>query len=211
MMIKVIVLDFDGVIVESVDIKTEAFRELFRDSPQVEEIYQYHLANNALSRFEKFPHIYENILGRKYTEEIGLELSQRYSALVFQKIISCPLVAGVEEFLQTLAATHAIYLVSATPQEDLVQVVEARGLHGYFKEIWGIPPGNKPDYIRRALEIEKAKPFECVYIGDMVEDFWVAQSAGVLFVGRESRENLDNLSVPVFPDMRGIMEWIKNQ
>ena len=73
MVIKVIVLDFDGVIVESVGIKTEAFRELFRDSPQVEEIYQYHLANNALSRFEKFPYICENILGRKYTEEMGME------------------------------------------------------------------------------------------------------------------------------------------
>ncbi|GAF78578.1 unnamed protein product, partial [marine sediment metagenome] len=33
-MIKAIIFDFDGVIVESSDIKTEAFRELFQDYPQ---------------------------------------------------------------------------------------------------------------------------------------------------------------------------------
>ena len=211
MVIKVIVLDFDGVIVESVGIKTEAFRELFRDSPQVEEIYQYHLANNALSRFEKFPYICENILGRKYTEEIGMELSRRYSELVFQKVVDCPMVNGAAEFLQTLSVTHPLYLVSTTPQDDIVRLVKARGLHGYFKEVWGIPPGDKVGYIRRALEIEKAKPIECVYVGDMLEDFRIAQRAGVTFVGRENTESFAGLDAPVFPDMTGIMEWIKNQ
>ena len=210
-MIKVIVLDFDGVIVESVGIKTAAFRELFSDSPKVEEIYQYHLAHNALSRFIKFPHIYKSILGLEYTEEIGMELSQRYSELVFQKVTDCPMVHGAAKFLRTLSVTHPLYLVSTTPQDDLTRLVKARDLYGYFKEIWGIPPGDKVSYIRHALEIEKAKPIECVYIGDMREDFRIAQHAGVMFVGRENTESFAGLDIPVFPDMIGIIKWIESR
>lgn len=59
-MIEVIILDFDGVVVESVDIKTEAFRELFQEYENVDDIVQYHLQNNAISRFIKFKYIYES-------------------------------------------------------------------------------------------------------------------------------------------------------
>lgn len=54
-MIRAIVLDFDGVIVESLDIKTRAFRDLFSDYPQhLDKIMSYHLAHNAISRYIKF-------------------------------------------------------------------------------------------------------------------------------------------------------------
>ena len=70
--------------------------------------------------------------------------------MVFQKVVDCPMVNGAAEFLQTLSVTHPLYLVSTTPQDDIVRLVKARGLHGYFKEVWGIPPGDKVGYIRRA-------------------------------------------------------------
>jgi len=90
-MIKVILLDFDGVIVESVDIKTAAFRELFQQHKNlVDKIVQYHLQNNAISRFIKFKHIYEDILGKKYNEKVEKELGKKFSKIVFQKVVKCP-------------------------------------------------------------------------------------------------------------------------
>ncbi len=61
-MIRVIILDFDGVVAESVDIKTEVFWELFQEHENVDDIVQYHLQNNAILRFMKFKHIYDNFL-----------------------------------------------------------------------------------------------------------------------------------------------------
>lgn len=210
-MVKIIILDFDGVVVESVDIKTKAFRELFQEYQNVEEIVQYHLRNNAISRFIKFKYIYENLLGREYNEEVEKELGKKFSEIVFQKVVECPFVLGAEEFLKTFSNTHPIYLVSATPQEELDRIVAGRNLRGYFKKVWGNPPGNKVDFIERALKNEKAKVEEAVYIGDMREDFEIAQRTGILFVGRRNKESFDGLNIPEFPDMVGIMEWIKNK
>ena len=62
-MLKAIFFDFDGVIVESAGIKTEAFRKLFSNYPdQVDEIVDYHKANAGISRYDKFDYIYEKIL-----------------------------------------------------------------------------------------------------------------------------------------------------
>ncbi|MDD1661933.1 MAG: HAD family hydrolase, partial [Methanomicrobiales archaeon] len=62
-MIASLLLDFDGVILESVEVKTRAFRELFSFRPDhVGEIVAYHMRNTGVSRFDKFRHIYREIL-----------------------------------------------------------------------------------------------------------------------------------------------------
>ncbi len=211
MNIKLIILDFDGVIVESLDVKTESFRELFKNNEKVDEIIRYHHNNRAFSRFVKFKHIYENILGKEYNEQVAKELGEKFSEIVFQKVVACPMVAGAENFLKIFSRTYPIYLISATPQEELERIVASRNLDGFFKQVWGIPPGNKIDYINHALKNENARPEEAVSIGDTREDFNVAQKTGVRFVGRINQESFDDLGVPVFPDMNGIAKWLQKK
>ena len=89
----VIVLDFDGVIVESVEIKDRAFEILFQGFPtHLGAIMQYHRSHNATIRYEKFKFIYEDILGQPYTEAGANRLSNDFSRIVFDQI--CPLSAG---------------------------------------------------------------------------------------------------------------------
>lgn len=209
MSIKLIILDFDGVIVESLDVKTQAFRELFREYDNAEDIIRYDLQNRAFSRFIKFKYIYENILGKEYNEEVAGELGRKFSEIVFQKVVACPFVAGAGEFLKMFSKTHPIYLVSATPQEELVKIVSSRKLRQYFKEVWDIPPKDKVEHIRQALKNEGTTAAEAIYIGDTREDFHIAQKTGVHFVGRINEENFDGLGVPAFPDMNGITKWLK--
>jgi beta-phosphoglucomutase-like phosphatase (HAD superfamily) len=65
-----IILDFDGVILESVSIKTEAFRSLFSFAPEhVDRIVQFHKDNGGMSRFDKFWHIYNTILHDDLSEQ----------------------------------------------------------------------------------------------------------------------------------------------
>ena len=64
--IDAIFFDFDGVILESVDIKGWAFGKLFESYPEhVDEIVAFHFANGGMSRFDKFRYIYKNILNKK--------------------------------------------------------------------------------------------------------------------------------------------------
>lgn len=211
-MLKIIIIDFDGVIVESVNIKTEAFRELFKEYKDlVDDIVQYHLQNNAISRFIKFKYIYEHFLGKEYNKEIEKEVGKKFSEIVFRKVVECPFVVGAEKFLKIFSKMYPIYLISATPPEELERIVAKRNIEGYFKEVWGSSPGNKVDFIKRAIENENVKAEEVVYIGDMVEDFKIAQKTGVLFVGRKNVESFAGFSIPVFPDLVGIKEWVQNK
>ena len=56
--------DFDGVIPDSVYVKTKPFAKIFRHyGPEVEQaVVDHHLANGGVSRFEKFEYYYTHIL-----------------------------------------------------------------------------------------------------------------------------------------------------
>jgi len=84
MTIDLLILDFDGIILESVRIKSDAFRELFSFSPDhVDEIVKFHQTNGGMSRYEKFRYYYENILNEELTDKCFSYLSNRFSELVF--------------------------------------------------------------------------------------------------------------------------------
>ena len=122
-----VILDFDGVLVESVGIKDRAFKEIFSDYPEhIEEIMQYHLSHNAVIRFEKFRYIFNNILGIDYTEEIEQDLSVRYSQLVVDEIINCPSVPGSIDFLEYFSKMVPIYIISVNPKDELHKIIMAR-------------------------------------------------------------------------------------
>ena len=63
-MIKAIIFDFDGVLVESLDIKTRAFAKLFGpEGPDMaKRVVDYHLQNGGVSRYEKFTDIPLNLM-----------------------------------------------------------------------------------------------------------------------------------------------------
>ena len=68
-----IVFDFDGTLVQSNEIKTWAFGELYKENGEkiVQQIITYHKKHEGVSRFVKFRYWNENLLGQSYTEEIG--------------------------------------------------------------------------------------------------------------------------------------------
>jgi len=63
-------------LVESVNIKTAAFRELFKDEEEndLSGILDYHKKHGGISRRNKIIYFYKNILKRKLTEERLKEL-----------------------------------------------------------------------------------------------------------------------------------------
>jgi len=183
--IKAIVFDCDGVILESTDIKTEAFRALFaKEHPdRVEEIITYHVRNMGISRYVKFRHICTRILGQPYTARHEARLARRFCRFVFERVLACPIVRGAREFLRREAGRRMLYVASGTPQSELDKILRKRGLWGYFVRAYG-SPAKKPDVIRRVLREGPFRRSEVVFIGDAQSDRRAAQSTGVAFVRR---------------------------
>jgi len=182
-MIKAIIFDFDGVLVESVDIKTNAFRNLFSFSPQVDEIVQYHIDNAGIPRFEKFRHIYKNILCEELTDERFYELSDQFSSLVIDAVVKAPCVPGASGFLKKIWKTIPIFVISATPESELMEIIRRRNMGRYFRGILG-SPAKKADNIGALIRKEHLDPKRTIYVGDAVNDLNAALEAGVRFVGR---------------------------
>jgi HAD superfamily hydrolase (TIGR01549 family) len=211
MRFRVIILDFDGTIVESVGIKDAAFRDLFRDFPgHLDRIMSYHLANNATIRFEKFEHIYKNILKLPYTDETRDYLSKRFSSLVFKKIVGCEYVEGAIEFLEYFKGILPLYLVSMSPADELDRILNARNLKDYFKDVYS-GTRKKTDTIRDILLRENAKGDEGILIGDANEDYLAARSAGVAFIGRDSKKQFYDASVPIYRDLKEILNHLRKE
>jgi HAD superfamily hydrolase (TIGR01549 family) len=185
MTVEAVALDFDGVVVESVELKNRAFGELFRDDhpDKVDEIVRFQLANIGLSRLAKFPRIYEEILEIPFPEGELERLDQRFSQIVYEAVVGCPYVPGARELLEGNGGDHAFFVVSATPEWELRRIVEARGLAPFFRAVYGAPD-KKPELLRRILADEGLDPDALLFVGDAENDFAAARETGVAFVGR---------------------------
>ena len=198
MTIKAIIFDFDGVILESTEIKTEAFRNLFAKwGDKIDHIVYYHKKNMGVSRYIKFKHIYEDILKMPYSEEIGEKLGKEFSKLVLEKIKNAPFVSGALEFLKHNYNKYDLFIASGTPENELQDIVSFRGLNLYFKSIFGTP-STKSEIIKRIMKTYCFLPNEVVFIGDADTDKKAAEAERILFILRKSPETeIDNVAYKI--------------
>lgn len=181
---KAIVFDFDGVILESMDVKTRAFRDLFNDRPQhQDQIVRFHLDNGGMSRFEKFRIIYRDILKVPLSEEEFERLTGEFSQLVLEEVLRCPFVPGAQEFLKRYHERYALFVASGTPESELRLIVGERNLSGFFRQVFG-SPRTKSQLLEDIIVSNSYSPDEAVFIGDSKNDYSAAIETSIPFVGR---------------------------
>lgn len=210
-MIKTVFFDFDGVLVESVDIKTLAFAELYAKEGAhiVAKVVDYHVKHTGVSRFDKFAFIYKNFLKRPLSQSTFDSLCKRFSALVLEKIIVSPYVVGAYKFLEAFSGKLNLYIVTATPQAEIEVIIKKRGMQHYFKAVYGAPL-SKLDAVARVLKEGAFRPEDCVYIGDAVSDYNAARVHNVAFIGRLSDPAVfKNVDCVKIKDLRRLAATIK--
>lgn len=187
MSLRAIVFDFDGVVLESADLKTEAFIELFEHhgAAVARQVEAHHLANLGISRFKKFEWIYANILQQPLSDAQSHALGEQFSALALDKILAAPFVPGAVDALQTLTGQLPLFVASGTPQAELDLIVERRGLREHFREVWGTPT-EKPVILRDLMSRFGLAADEMLFIGDGLSDYKAAHAVGTGFLARDT-------------------------
>ena len=179
-----IFFDFDGVIVESTEIKTQAFRKLYTEHVVVlDDIVAYHVAHEGISRLEKILYCHKKFLGIELGEDELAELAGSYSALVKQAVINCDSVPGALDFLQAHSADLPMFVVSGTPEGELKDIVKERGLSSYFTSVHG-SPHHKVAIVNEQLQLHGLDRNQCLFIGDAMIDCDAARDTGLTFIGR---------------------------
>jgi len=186
---KAIVFDFDGVILERVEVKGWAFGELFKDYPQeVERIIDYHHQNGGVSRFEKVRYIFKEYLQQELTEDHFEQLCSQYSKIVVEKVLACDFVPGAVEFISSYAKQIPLFIVSGTPTEEMRMIASRLELDHYFRGIYGSPT-TKGDWVKRILDDWNLASDEVIIVGDSLSDAQAAHQHAIPFIGRVTDKN----------------------
>jgi phosphoglycolate phosphatase-like HAD superfamily hydrolase len=206
-MLNVLILDFDGVILESNHIKDEAFEAVFAAYPaHVDAIMAYHRRVKGLIRFDKFRYICENILHCPYTPQMEQAWGGQFSTYVLKAMADCAFVEGSRSFLDFFYKRTALYIVSINPPEDLTYTLNLRGLSHYFKKVYAT--SRKKEAIDEIMHLEQAKHEDVIFIGDSITDYEAATAAGVPFIGRNSGDFDRAAGFPVFKNLAEIKEHL---
>jgi HAD superfamily hydrolase (TIGR01549 family) len=191
-MLRAIVFDFDGVLVESVDVKTRAYALLFQNEGEevVQKVVDYHLKNGGVSRFEKIRFCYSDILYRSLSEERFQELCTQFSHLVVDEVVASSWVDGAKEFLIKNKNKYTFIIISGTPEAELKKIVRRRKMAHFFNSVRGSPK-NKVTLLGEVMDEYHLKPEEMMFIGDAETDRNAARETGVPFILRcaSNKEN----------------------
>lgn len=195
MTIEVLVFDFDGVLVDSLPVRDEGFRQVFLIYGEeiADQAKAFHVNNRGLFRREKFRRIYEKVLGIAPTEFQLDNAETRFVKYTQQGIMDAPLNPGVAEFCaQPLSIP--LYIVSAAPQSEVSMVARHKGIASMFFEILG-GPKPKIEHLKMILTRERCSAQSMLFIGDALNDFNAASEVGCRFNGIVKSGN-----VSPFPD-----------
>lgn len=181
----VILWDFDGVILDSMDVREKGFREVLANYPeeQVKQLLKYHNNNGGLSRYVKFRYFQEEILQEEVDEEKVSGMAAEFSAIMRKELTSKErLIREVLEFIQTEYTRFKMHIVSGSDGEELRFLASQLGISAYFESIEGSPTP-KISLVKDILKKYNYKREEVCLIGDSINDYEAAHENKINFFG----------------------------
>ena len=203
---RVLIFDFDGVIKESVAVKTEAFATLFAHfgSRVQEQVIAHHTANGGMPRFDKIRLYFREFIGRELTETDFASQCERFGRLCRQAVVDSAWVPGVQDFLETRSQRFHCFIASGTPEDELTWIVDQIGIGKWFRGVYG-SPRHKPEILRTVLRKHDYAPGRCLMIGDALADHQAAAETGCGFLLRQTPGNFplfEAIDCPRIKDFR---------
>ena len=183
-MIKGVVFDFDGTLVDSNKIKINTFYEVTKDIIGAEVVLNKILSSpEAGDRYSIFNALTKEFI---FLHNIVLDaekLSEKYTELCEYKISLAPEINGAFRALKELRSLGiSIFISSATPEFTLKKIIKIRGWESFFDMVLG-SPNNKLEHLQTILKENNFSKLEVMYVGDSEVDQNASLLAGCKFVG----------------------------
>lgn len=182
---KVILWDFDGVILDSMPIREKGFIEVLKSFPsnQVKELIKFHNLNGGLSRYVKFRYFFEKILDRTLSETELMIWADRFSAIMKKLLIDPSLLINDSlNFIKKNYNNYRMHIVSGSDEQELNYICKKLDIYNYFISINGSPtPKNK--LVSNLLKTHNYYDKNVILIGDSFNDYEAANINNITFYG----------------------------
>jgi phosphoglycolate phosphatase-like HAD superfamily hydrolase len=179
-----IIFDFDGVILDSADIKLRAYTTVYsgEDFEKLKTLVEHAQHHGGVTRRTKFAYYERELFGRSGDADSVNVLCRRYAEVVFGAVLKCPFVEGAQQLLECANGKIAMHVVSGTPNDELHQILQERGLAHFFRTIQGAPAIKRDafDLIARSERCERRR---VLAIGDSMTEYEAANDIGISFLG----------------------------
>jgi len=204
-MIKAVLLDFDGVLFQSVDIKTEAFYSMFKKYGEeiANRIVNHHLANGGVSRFEKLKLYYNDFIKEDVSDVFLKEKAMEFSLLVKKKVVESMWVDGAHQFLTNYKGIYDLFVVSGTPLDELTDIVARKNISNFFLGLYG-SPSSKSENIETIIKTYGYNRDQVVFVGDSITDYQGATNCRISFIGVGNFFKGVEYKVPYIPDLASL-------
>ena len=196
MPVKVIVFDFDGTLIDSNQLKYDAFFKLFPSDDLHKKIVTEVLSEILEgSRYV----ILRETIKRRNTEMNEGELDNnvqvlaaKYNVIVADGAKHCKEKPGAKEVLESLSKRYNLYLNSTTPETSLKDIVKHRKWENYFCDIFGYP-NDKTLVLLDIIKTESINPDELLVVGDGKSDMDSSKRTGCKFFPINRSNSLQKL------------------
>jgi phosphoglycolate phosphatase len=209
-MIKAIIFDYDGVIVDSFPVVHKVYLKICEE-----------IGKKCPEDFDEFRRIY-GYDSREFALNSGFSEEDIQSAnIIYRKNIvkiNPPLFEGIVDVLDILRQKYKIILVSASPRIDVLQKLKFYGIDFAFDKIYAsdiLGPMKKPQAIKKCLNDFGLNEDEIIFLGDRTIDYDEATEAGIskeniLLVdygwGYDKKKIRQNFSISKPSDILDVME-----
>jgi len=184
-MIKNILWDFDGVILDSMPVKEYGFREIFKefDNNLVNKLLEYHNKNGGLSRYVKIRYFYEELLGQDIVDDEVNKIANNFSIIMKEELSNKKyLIEETIEFIKDNYSKYNFHIVSGSDQTELRFLCKELDIEKYFISIYGSPI-HKNDLVKNLLIKKDYKQNETILIGDSINDYEASRINNIDFYG----------------------------
>ena len=189
MEVKNIIFDFDGVILNSHQVKTDAFEIIFKKygNSVGKKAKEYHLKYTGKSRYLKFRYIINKILKNRITKKVFEHLDREFSEYCDDKIQQLNISKYLLRYLKKNHKKINFFISTGTPEKNILDLVKKKKIKNFFKSIHGSPK-KKVTHINKILSKYKNRS-KTLFIGDSIIDFNAAQKSRIYFLLKLNSES----------------------
>jgi len=187
---KVLLWDFDGVIMDSMPIRSKGFEVVLAGYPkeQVDQLMAFHEANGGLSRYVKFRYFFEEIRKESITDQEVLILADKFSEIMLSLLMDQNLlIQDSVSFIRSNWQKFEMHIVSGSDGKELRIINDSLDLSSFFKTI-NDSPTPKKQLVAAVLADNQYDKKEVILIGDSINDFDAASFNEISFAGYNNTE-----------------------